>query len=338
MATLADDRPRSGECAVHLNPVCATVGSTPEPAGIAAGQAKPGPGLALAAAALGFFMITLDALVVNVALPAIGRELGAGIAGLQWVVDGYTLMFAALLLSGGALADRIGARRVYGVGLALFVAASLACGLAPTIGVLVAARLVQGVGAAAMMPASLALIREAYEVPMGNGQRIEITPSGSRPSAKGSPQHFTGSVVIDPLFVATEHTHATGSLVTFEPGARTAWHTHPAGQNLIVTSGTGWVQEWGGAKREIRPGDVIWIPPGVKHWHGATAANRMSHIAITNVVDGRNVEWLEQVTDEEYGADPVAGEIRRSSPGTSTTPAGSSNSAGSNAVSENSRP
>jgi len=104
------------------------------------------------------------------------------------------------------------------------------------------------------------------------------------------------------LFEATEHTHATGGLVSFEPGARTASHTHPAGQTLIVTYGTGWVREWGGARRQIQPGDVIWIPPDVKHWHGATAANRMSHIAITNVLNGKNVNWMEQVSDEDYRA------------------------------------
>jgi len=129
---------------------------------------------------------------------------------------------------------------------------------------------------------------------------IEIKPNGSRPSAKGPAHNFTGSVVIDPLFDASAHTHATGGFVTFEPGARTAWHTHPAGQTLIVTTGTGWVQESGGERRQIQPGDVIWIPPNVKHWHGATTTNRMSHIAITNMVDGSNVDWLEQVSDVEY--------------------------------------
>ena len=139
---------------------------------------------------------------------------------------------------------------------------------------------------------------------MDNGQRIEIKPNRSRPSAKGPVHNFTGSVVIDPLFDASAHTHATGGFVTFEPGARTAWHTHPAGQTLIVTSGTGWVQESGGERRQIQPGDVIWIPPNVKHWHGATTTNRMSHIAITNMLDGRNVEWLEQVSDLEYAEQP----------------------------------
>jgi len=139
---------------------------------------------------------------------------------------------------------------------------------------------------------------------MDNGQRIEIKPNRSRPSAKGPVHNFTGSVVIDPLFDASAHTHATGGFVTFEPGARTAWHTHPAGQTLIVTSGTGWVQESGGERRQIQPGDVIWIPPNVKHWHGATTTNRMSHIAITNMVDGSNVDWLEQVSDVEYAGQP----------------------------------
>ena len=136
---------------------------------------------------------------------------------------------------------------------------------------------------------------------------IEINRNGSRPSTRGPAQNFTGSVIVDPLFGATEHTHATGGLVTFEPGARTAWHTHPAGQTLIVTSGIGWVREWDGEPQWIQPGDVVWIPPNVKHWHGATATNRMSHIAITNMLNGKNVDWLEHVTDEEYSAVPTVG-------------------------------
>jgi quercetin dioxygenase-like cupin family protein len=131
-------------------------------------------------------------------------------------------------------------------------------------------------------------------------ESTQISPNGSRPSAKGAPQYFTGSVIVDPLYAANESTSSTGGLVTFEPGARSAWHTHPVGQHLIVTSGTGWVQEEGGRKREIEPGDVIWTPPGVKHWHGATATNAMSHMAVTNVVDGKNVEWMEKVSDEQY--------------------------------------
>lgn len=131
-------------------------------------------------------------------------------------------------------------------------------------------------------------------------QSMAISPNGSRPSATGAAQYFTGAVIIDPLFGANDHTHSSGGLVTFEPAARSAWHTHPAGQVLIVMSGTGWVQEEGGEKREIKPGDMIWTPPGVKHWHGATATTSMSHIAVTNVVGGKNVEWMEKVTDEQY--------------------------------------
>jgi quercetin dioxygenase-like cupin family protein len=131
-------------------------------------------------------------------------------------------------------------------------------------------------------------------------QSMEISPNGSRPSVQGAADNFTGHVVVEPLFAANDSMHSTGGLVTFAPGARSAWHTHPAGQVLIVTSGTGWVQEEGGAKREIRPGDVIWTPRGVKHWHGATATSGMSHMAITNRVEGKGVEWMEHVSDEQY--------------------------------------
>jgi quercetin dioxygenase-like cupin family protein len=134
-------------------------------------------------------------------------------------------------------------------------------------------------------------------------ESMEISPNGSRPATIGAAEYFTGSVVVEPFFAANEHTPSTGALVTFEPGARSAWHTHPAGQVLIVTSGTGWIQEEGGDKHAIKPGDVIWTPPGVRHWHGATDTTAMSHIAITNVADGRNVEWMEQVADAEYRAD-----------------------------------
>jgi quercetin dioxygenase-like cupin family protein len=129
-----------------------------------------------------------------------------------------------------------------------------------------------------------------------------ISPNGSRPTARGPAQTFTGAVLVEPLFGVTEKMNATGGHVTFAPGARSAWHTHPAGQTLIVTDGTGWVQEEGGAKREIRPGDVVWCPPGVKHWHGATATTSMRHIAITGMLDGKNVDWLEHVSDAQYGA------------------------------------
>ncbi len=126
-----------------------------------------------------------------------------------------------------------------------------------------------------------------------------ISRNGSRASAQGPAQNFTGSVVVDPLYAPSGSTHVGGH-VSFSPGARSDWHTHPAGQVLIITDGTGWVQENGGEKREVRPGDVIWTPPGVKHWHGATASNSMRHIAITNMREGRNVDWLEKVSDEQY--------------------------------------
>jgi len=118
-------------------------------------------------------------------------------------------------------------------------------------------------------------------------QSTHILPNGSRKSFTGSADNFTGTVIVDPLYGANEHLPQTGGVVTFAPGARSAWHKHPAGQILIVTSGTGWVQEEGGEKREIKPGDVVWTPPGVKHWHGATATTSMSHIAISNMRDGK---------------------------------------------------
>lgn len=131
-------------------------------------------------------------------------------------------------------------------------------------------------------------------------QSIEITPNDSTPSAIGAPGQFTGQVIIDPLFSATDDTRSTTGGVTFAPGARTAWHTHPAGQLLIVTSGKGWVQQQREARREINPGDAVWIPAGVKHWHGATDATAMRHIAVSYMRDGKNVDWLEPVTDEQY--------------------------------------
>jgi quercetin dioxygenase-like cupin family protein len=132
-------------------------------------------------------------------------------------------------------------------------------------------------------------------------ETITVTRSGAQPSNKGSAQFFTGSVRVDPLFAPNAPSRVSGGLVTFEPGARSAWHTHPVGQILIVTAGKGLVQRWGRPVEEIRPGDVVRIPPGVKHWHGAAPTTGMSHIAIQEVVDGRSVDWLEQVTDEQYG-------------------------------------
>ena len=131
---------------------------------------------------------------------------------------------------------------------------------------------------------------------------MEIKRNGSQPSAKGPQDYFTGAVRIDPLFEAPDPARARGANVTFEPGARSAWHTHPLGQTLIVTSGLGWTQCWGGPKEEIRPGDVIWCPPGVKHWHGATPTTAMTHIAIQEALNGKVVDWMEKVTDEQYRA------------------------------------
>ena len=129
---------------------------------------------------------------------------------------------------------------------------------------------------------------------------MEIKRNGSQPSTKGSADCFTGTVRIDPLFQASDPARATGGSVTFEPGARTAWHTHPLGQTLIVTAGLGRVQGWGGPMEEIRPGDVIWFPPGEKHWHGASPTTAMTHIAVQEQLDGKVVDWMERVSDEQY--------------------------------------
>lgn len=129
---------------------------------------------------------------------------------------------------------------------------------------------------------------------------IEVKRSGSRPSGKGPADWFTGSVRIDPLFQPDEPSRVSGGSVTFEPGARTAWHAHPLGQTLIVTSGLGRVQREGGPVEEIRPGDVVWIPPNTKHWHGAAPTTAMTHIAIQEAVNGSPVTWMEHVSDEQY--------------------------------------
>jgi quercetin dioxygenase-like cupin family protein len=130
---------------------------------------------------------------------------------------------------------------------------------------------------------------------------MDIVKAGSRPSTRGPADWFTGTVRIDPLFNAFDPARVQGASVTFEPGARTAWHTHPLGQTLIVTAGLGRVQRWGGPTEEIRPGDVVWFAPGEKHWHGASPSTAMTHIAIQEPKDGEAVEWLEKVTDEQYG-------------------------------------
>lgn len=131
---------------------------------------------------------------------------------------------------------------------------------------------------------------------------MSISKNGLRPSVKGPGEYFTGSVRMDPLFEAPEPARVRGASVTFEPEARTAWHTHPLGQTLIVTAGVGWVQIEGEKKEEIKPGDVIWTPPDIRHWHGATPKNAMTHLAIQEAKDGKVVEWMEKVTDEEYNA------------------------------------
>jgi len=129
---------------------------------------------------------------------------------------------------------------------------------------------------------------------------MRITRIGSQPSSKGADDWFTGTVRVDPLFQTDDPARVTGGSVTFEPGARTAWHTHPLGQTLIVTSGVGRVQREGGPIEEIRPGDVVWFPPGEKHWHGAAPTIAMTHIAIQEKLDGKVVDWMEPVTDAQY--------------------------------------
>jgi quercetin dioxygenase-like cupin family protein len=129
---------------------------------------------------------------------------------------------------------------------------------------------------------------------------MKITASGSQPSTAGPADWFTGLVRIDPLFAVTAPARAAANAVTFEPGARTAWHTHPLGQTLIVTFGRGWAQTEGGPVQDIRPGDVVWFEPGEKHWHGATATTAMTHIAIQEALDGKAVDWLEHVRDDQY--------------------------------------
>ncbi|MBT0628041.1 cupin domain-containing protein [Pseudomonas fluorescens] len=149
--------------------------------------------------------------------------------------------------------------------------------------------------AAALSLSLLAQETRAQETPM-----LTITPNGSQPSAQGPADWFTGTVRVDAPFKGTDTARVSGATVTFEPGARTAWHTHPLGQTLIVTAGAGLVQEWGQPVRAIRPGDTVWIAPGVKHWHGATPTTAMTHIAIAEVLDGKVVDWLEQVSDGQY--------------------------------------
>jgi quercetin dioxygenase-like cupin family protein len=148
----------------------------------------------------------------------------------------------------------------------------------------------------ALLPAASIFAQTVADAP-----DMTIARAGSQASSKGPAQYFTGSARIDPLFAMHPPMNTSGAYVTFEPGARSAWHTHPAGQVLIVTAGVGRVQRWGGKVEEIRPGDVIWTPPGVKHWHGADPTTSLTHIAIQDTVGGKNVEWMEKVSDEQYG-------------------------------------
>jgi quercetin dioxygenase-like cupin family protein len=129
---------------------------------------------------------------------------------------------------------------------------------------------------------------------------MDIKRSGSEPSRKGPAEYFTGAVRLDPLITAPDPARVAAATVTFEPGARTAWHTHPLGQTLVVTAGLGWVQREGGPVEEIRPGDVVWFAPGEKHWHGATPTTAMTHIAIQEALNGKTVDWMEQVSDAQY--------------------------------------
>lgn len=134
------------------------------------------------------------------------------------------------------------------------------------------------------------------------GADMQITRAGAQPSAAGPDAFFTGRVRVDPVWSANQHINTSGAHVTFEPGARSAWHTHPAGQQLVIVSGVGRTQQWGTPVQEFRPGDVVWCPPGVKHWHGASPTTGMTHLAVTGTLDGKNVEWMEKVSDEQYTA------------------------------------
>lgn len=168
--------------------------------------------------------------------------------------------------------------------------------------------------------ALLWILRCGAQGPAPQQQAIQITRSGSQLARPVSAEHFTGSAQVDTFFQASAPARVSGARVTFEPGARTAWHSHPLGQTLIVTAGIGRVQRWGDPVEEIRQADVVWIPPGQKHWHGAAPNSSMTHIAITEQLDGKTVEWLEKVSDEQYGVPlrgqaPAAGSRPRPSQG-----------------------
>jgi len=162
--------------------------------------------------------------------------------------------------------------------------------------------LLAGSGGMALLLGSCPAIAQRLPVTNVTERRetMDIKRNGSRPSGKGPEAYFTGTVRVDPMFQVGDPARVSGGHVTFEPGARSAWHTHPLGQTLIVTSGLGWAQCEGGPIEEIRPGDVIWFPPGEKHWHGAAPTTAVTHIAVTEFLNGKNVDWMEKVSDEQY--------------------------------------
>jgi len=153
--------------------------------------------------------------------------------------------------------------------------------------------------AAGILPISITQASPSAAGPANDTQ--QIARAGSQAASEGPAAYFTGRVRVEPIWPASREITASGSNVTFEPGARSAWHTHPAGQRLVVISGTGLTQEWGKPIQILHPGDVVWCPPGVKHWHGAAPDSAMTHLAVTGTLDGKNVNWMEKVTDEEYG-------------------------------------
>jgi quercetin dioxygenase-like cupin family protein len=156
-------------------------------------------------------------------------------------------------------------------------------------------------GLAGLAADRVAAAQTAGVTTQGRIGTMQIARAGSQASRPGPAEYFTGAVRIDPHFTLREPGRVSASSVTFEPGARTAWHTHPLGQHLIVTSGFGWVQRQGGPIEEVRPGDVVWFAPGLKHWHGATPTTAMTHIAVTESLDGKNADWMEKVSDKQYG-------------------------------------
>jgi quercetin dioxygenase-like cupin family protein len=155
-------------------------------------------------------------------------------------------------------------------------------------------------GVAGLAAAGVAAAQTPTVATQGRNGTMQITRGGSQASRTGPIENFTGAVRVDPLFPVREPGRVSAGSVTFEPGARTAWHTHPLGQTLIITSGFGWVRHEGGPIEEVRAGDVVWFPPGLKHWHGATPTTAMTHIAIQETLNGKNVDWMEKVSDDQY--------------------------------------